>query len=71
MGKSYRREAGKMKANLTGELLEEMERVRKELYVSVNGDVKSLTSQEIYKVSTNLDKLIVKYLKEKHYNNMK
>lgn len=59
-----------MKANQTGEILEEMERVRKELYVSVNGDVKSLTSQEIYKVSTNLDKLIVKYLKEKHYNNM-
>lgn len=58
-----------MTANQTGDLLQEMERVRKELYVSVNGNVKALTSQEIYKVSTNLDKLIVKYLKEKYRDN--
>lgn len=59
-----------MVANQTGDLLKEMERVRKELYVSVNGNVKALTSQEIYKVSTNLDKLIVKYLKEKYHDNV-
>ncbi|MGI6587241.1 MAG: Spo0E family sporulation regulatory protein-aspartic acid phosphatase [Peptococcia bacterium] len=46
------------------DLLQEMEELRRELYVSADSHL--LTSQEIYRVSTNLDKVIVKYLKEKY-----
>lgn len=48
------------------DLLQEMEELRKELYMSANSHRNLLTSQEIYQASTNLDKVIVKYLKEKY-----
>lgn len=53
-------------------ILSEMERLRKELYGTYGGLEpynRSLNSQEIYKASTALDKLIVKFLREKYYTN--
>lgn len=50
-------------------ILSEMERLRKELYGTygeIEGNDRSLTSQEIYKASTTLDKIIVKFLREKY-----
>jgi hypothetical protein len=58
-----------MAVQQTEELLLEMEELRKELYVSANRYSHLLTSKEIYRASTNLDKVIVKYLKEKYCRN--
>lgn len=58
-----------MMSNQTGSILHEMERLRKELYGTANENVQTLTSKEIYKASTNLDKVIVKYLQQKYSNN--
>ncbi|HHY05711.1 MAG TPA: aspartyl-phosphate phosphatase Spo0E family protein [Clostridia bacterium] len=46
------------------DILQELEELRKKLYVSADSHL--LTSQEIYQASTNLDKVIVKYLKGKY-----
>ncbi|MDD2432757.1 MAG: aspartyl-phosphate phosphatase Spo0E family protein [Clostridia bacterium] len=46
------------------DILRELEELRKKLYVSADSHL--LTSQEIYQASTNLDKVIVKYLKGKY-----
>ena len=45
------------------DILQELEELRKKLYVSADSHL--LTSQEIYQASTNVDKVIVKYLKGK------
>lgn len=42
--------------------LQEMERLRQELYTVVNGKRELLNSREICEVSTQLDKLIVKHM---------
>lgn len=42
--------------------LQEMERLRSELYSVVNGKRELLHTQEICEVSTQLDKLIVKHM---------
>jgi len=42
--------------------LQEMERLRNELYTVVNGKRELLNTQEICEVSTRLDKLIVKHM---------
>lgn len=47
------------------DILRELEELRRELYLSAAQHV--LTSREIYQVSTNLDRVIVKYLKEEYY----
>lgn len=46
------------------ELVQEMEQLRKELYSVVNGNRKMLMSKETYAVSTKLDELIVKHMRE-------
>lgn len=54
------------------QLLSEMERLRKELYgtygehYQVEGKKCSLASQDIYKASITLDKVIVNFLREKY-----
>jgi hypothetical protein len=55
---------------LNENVAQEMEKVRKELYVAVDGNLQVLTSKEICKVSTNLDKLIVKYMRTKERNSV-
>ncbi|HOB82549.1 MAG TPA: aspartyl-phosphate phosphatase Spo0E family protein [Peptococcaceae bacterium] len=50
-------------------ILMELERLRKELYGTVQKGTKTLTSPEIYKASITLDKLIVKFLQQKYYAN--
>ncbi|MDD2400909.1 MAG: aspartyl-phosphate phosphatase Spo0E family protein [Clostridia bacterium] len=57
-------------ANSNANVVQEMEKVRKELYVAVNGDLKTLKLQEIYKVSTDLDELIVRYMKSRNSENV-
>ncbi len=46
------------------QLLQEMEHLRKELYNIVNGNRKLLTAKETYAVSTKLDELIVKHMRQ-------
>lgn len=50
-------------------ILMELERLRKELYGTVQKGTETLTSPEIYKASITLDKLIVKFLQQKYYAN--
>ena len=47
-------------------LQQEIEALRKELYISANSHSYLLTSQDIYQASIKLDKVIVKYLKERY-----
>lgn len=54
----------KMDKPMCPQLLQEMEQLRKELYSVVNGNRKMLMSKETYAVSTKLDELIVKHMRE-------
>jgi len=55
-----------MTVKQTEDLQQEIEAMRKELYVSATSHSYLLTSQDIYQASVNLDKVIVKYLKERY-----
>ena len=46
----------------SNETLHEMERLRNKLYAVVNGKREMLNTREIYEVSRQLDKLIVKHM---------
>ena len=43
-------------------VLQEMEKLRRELYAVANKNQFALNSQEVCEVSTRLDKLIIKYM---------
>jgi len=47
----------------THNLLQEMEQLRKELYVSATNRGYLLDSKDVYQASVKLDQVIVKYLK--------
>ncbi|NLW23956.1 MAG: Spo0E family sporulation regulatory protein-aspartic acid phosphatase [Clostridia bacterium] len=53
-----------MRENSVAELQKEMEKVRGRLYALVNGDVDLLLDSETYKVSSELDRLIVTIMKK-------
>lgn len=50
------------------ELQKEMERVRSKLHAAVKGDVNLLLDKETYRLSTELDKLIVRLMKKEQQN---
>ncbi|QNB46874.1 Spo0E family sporulation regulatory protein-aspartic acid phosphatase [Thermanaerosceptrum fracticalcis] len=54
----------KMDKHMCPQLLQEMEQLRKELYSVVNGNRKLLMTKETYAVSTKLDELIVKHMRD-------
>ena len=55
-----------MTVKQTDGLQQEIEALRKELYVSATNHGYLLTKQDVYQASVNLDKVIVKYLKERY-----
>ena len=55
-----------MAVNQTDSLRQEIEALRKELYVSAINHSYLLTSKDIYQASINLDRVIVKYLQKRY-----
>lgn len=53
----------------SADLLQEMEELRKELYISATNHSYLLTTGDIYQASVKLDKAIVQYLREKYCTN--